>query len=308
VTFSARQLSEVVGWKWAGSSTANRIAAHIEILQATGLSWVLSYIQMDGSREKKISNMNILSTADYNERKSIFKEERFMPVQRIRFNPDLVDNMLKGHVRPLNYNALTKIANDTTLNLYTRIDMYLSKKAMWRRRSKELFQEELGLVGKRWEHRRIRRAKLKSFIEQLDGVELGHGRLKVWMEVTKDGEDENIVAMKIPRIAPKNREAIKPVTGKEEAALLAADTIASIRSLPRGGNPKPEYIEYLCRMYPSSLIREALSIAKADYQGKVTKSFTHIFVYELRQLVRAAKGLTWHGDVKEKRPVAVPVE
>lgn len=53
-------------------------------------------------------------------------------------------------------------------------------------------------------------------------------------------------------------------------------------------------------MYPLSLLYPALSTAKADYQGKVEKSVTHIFVYELRRLVREANGLTWHGDLKRE--------
>ncbi len=81
---------------------------------------------------------------------------------------------------------------------------------------------------------------------------------------------------------------------------MAEDIVSTLISLPRGGNPRQEYIQYLCRMYPSSLIYRALAIAKADYHDKVEKSVTHIFVYELSQLVRASKSLTWHKDVKRK--------
>lgn len=300
VNFSARQLAAIIGWKWSGSDTAKRIAHHVGILKSTGLTWILSYLQANGTLERKVSDISILATADYNERKTLFKDERFSPVQRVRFNPDLVDNMLKGHVRPLNYDALRGIANDTTLNLYTRLDIYLSKKTRWERRSIELFRLELGLEGKRYEKRFARRAKLRTLIAELDGVELCHGRLKVWMEETKDGTDDKLVAVKVPRIEPKDRAVLKPVTGKEEAELLAEDVIRAIKSQPRGGNPKPEFILYICRMYPTTLIHQALSIAKADYQGKVTKTVAHVFVYELRRLVRDAKGLTWHGDVPRK--------
>lgn len=300
VDFSSRQLATVIGWKWAGSATAKRIASHITILKSTGLTWIWSYKQPTGETNRKVSDISILSSAEYNERKTLFKDERFTSVQRIRFNPDLVDNMLKGHVRPLNYNALRAIPNDTSLNLYARIDIYLSKKTRWERRSLELFRDELYLEGKRWEHRRIRYSKLKEFVKQLDGVELCHGRLKVWIERTKDDEDYKLIAVKVPRTAPKKRAALTPVTEKEVAERLAEDLLEAIRRLPQGGNPRPQYFYYLCRMYPSSLLYRALSTAKADYQGKVEKSVTHIFVYELRRLVREANGLTWHGDLKRE--------
>ena len=304
VNFSARQLAAIVGWQWSGSETAKRISDHVDILKATGLTWILAYLQSNGTLERKVSNISILASADYSERKSVFKDERFNPVQRVRFNPDLVDNMLAGHVRPINYNALKAIANDSTLNLYTRIDLYLSRKNRWERRSIELFKHELGLQGKRYEKRFARHAKLKKLVEELNGVELCHGKLKVWIEDTKDGEDWKLVAIKQPRIEPKNRAVMKPTTDQEVATLLAADVIAAIKSQPRGGNPKPEVITFLCRMYPTPMIHQALSIAKADYQGKVTKSLTHVFVYELRRLVRDAKGLTWHGDIAKPRQEA----
>lgn len=305
VNFSARQLATIIGWKWAGAATANRIASHVSILKSTGLTWIFSFLQSNGTLERKVSDISILQSAEYSERKTLFKDERFSPVQRVRFNADLVDNMLKGHVRPLNYNALKAIANDTTLNLYTRIDIYLAKKPRWERRTIELFRDELGLVGKRYEKRFARRAKLRELIRELDGVELCHGKLKVWMEETADGADDKIVAVRVARIEPRNRSLLKPTNAKEEAELMASDVLAELRRHPHGGKPRPEYLTYLCRLYPGDLIFQALAIAKVDYHGKVNKSLTHVFVYELRRLVREAKGLTWHKDVPRQSPDAV---
>lgn len=112
--------------------------------------------------------------------------------------------------------------------------IYLSKKTRWERRSLELFRDELYLEGKRWEHRRIRYSKLKEFVKQLDGVELCHGRLKVWIERTKDDEDYKPIAVKVPRTAPKKRAALTPVSEKEEAESLAEELLKAIRRLPQG--------------------------------------------------------------------------
>ena len=48
VEFSSRQLAEVIGWKWAGTDTANRIAEHIGVLQSTGISWLWAYKNAEG--------------------------------------------------------------------------------------------------------------------------------------------------------------------------------------------------------------------------------------------------------------------
>ena len=106
---------------------------------------------------------------------------------------------------------------------------------------------------------------MKELVDELNGVELCHGKLKVWIEDTKDGEDGKLVAIKQPLIAPKNRAVLKPSNDQEIAALLAADVIATIKSQPRGGDPKPAVIAFLCRVYPTPLIHQALSTAKADY-------------------------------------------
>jgi hypothetical protein len=300
VHFSARQLATIIGWKWNGSLTAKRIAKHISILKSTGLTWQWSYKRPKGDTEQLLSDVSILASTRYLKRELLEQEQLYTANQRVRFNPDLVDNMLKGHVRPMNYQALRSIANDTSLNLYAVLDLYLSKKRRWERRSLELLRDELKLEGKRWEKRNLRHAKLKELVKELDGVDLFNGKLKLWIEQTADKQDHKLVAVRIPRKAPKNRARLEPVTGKEEATALAEEVISVITSLPRGGNPRPEYIRYLCRMYPSHLIYRALGNAKVDYRDKVEKSVAHIFVYELRELVRAAPGLTWHGDLKRE--------
>jgi hypothetical protein len=301
VNFSARQLATIIGWKWNGTLTAQRIAKHISILKSTGLTWQWSYRRPEGDTEQLMSDVSILSSTRYLKRELLEKEQLYVASQRVRFNPDLVDNMLKGHVRPMNYEALRAIPNDTTLNLYALLDLYLTRKPRWERRSLELLRDELKLEGKRWEKRNIRHAKLKELVKGLDGVELFNGKLKLWIEPTADGVDHKLVATRVPRKEPRNQSTLKPVTEKAEAEAIAEDVIATLTSLPHGGHPRPEYIKYLCRMYPTSLIYRALGNAKVDYRDKVEKSVTHVFVYELRELVRAASGLTWHNDLKRQQ-------
>lgn len=293
IDFSARQLTAVIGWKWAGRDTAHRIAEHIIILSGTGITWTFAFMRANGDRERRVSDMSLISTADYIERKQMLGAEKFQVLQRVRLNGDLVDNMLAGFVRPFNYKALQAIGNDTALNLYTRLDLYLSKKPRWSMRSVRLFRDELGLVGTRYEQRFARHAKLKQLVAALDGAELLHGTLRVWVEKTSDGEDYKLCAAKLAPAATKNR-SITYRCSVEEAELLAADIIDDIERQPRAGKPNRSYITFLCRVYPQEHIRRALSTAKADYRNNVRKTVTAIFVYELRCLVEASPQLHWH--------------
>lgn len=294
VHFSARQLADLIGWRWGGAETSKRIYEHLEILSGTGLTWVLSYLQSDGSRERKLSDMSILASADYVERKSLFKEERFTAVHRVRFNPDLVENMLAGHVRPINYLALRSIANDTTLNLYTKIDLYLSKKPRWERRGTELFRQELGIESKRYEKKFARRAKLKQLVAELDGVDLCHGKLSVWIEPTADGTDDKIVAVKVSRVQTKRVE-IKPICELADATAIAEDILQSMRSHTGTRSTRKGFLIFLCQRYPRHLLYEALSVAKADYQN-YNKSLGAVFIWELEQRVKRDRTLTWYKD------------
>lgn len=297
VRFSARQICDVIGWSWAGTDTANRIYEHLKILSGTSISWVLAYQSKDGELNKLYTDMSILSSASYRQRGSLFEPEKFSIVQKIRLNPDLVDNMLAGHVRPMNYEAFKKIGNDTTAILYTCLDLYLHKKPKWERRSKALLSDDLGLAGKRYEKRFNRHAKLKEFVRELDGIELFSGTLRLAIEQTADEQDWKLVARKEKSALPKQkRTVLKSVASDEEAELIADELIEMILRQPRSGKPNPAVIKFLCKLYPQALLRNALSIAKADYQGKIKKTLTHVFVAEIKRAVQESPALQWYDD------------
>lgn len=297
VRFSARQMCDVVGWSWAGTDTANRIYEHLKILSGTSISWVLAYQSKDGELNKLYADMSILSSASYRQRGSLFEPEKFSIVQKIRLNPDLVENMLAGHVRPMNYEAFKQIGNDTTAILYTCLDLYLHKKPKWERRSEALLSNDLGLVGKRYEKRFNRHAKLKEFVRELDGIELFSGTLRLSIEETADELDWKLVARKEKAALPKRkRPTLKPIASDGEAQLIADELIEMILRQPRSGKPNPAVIKFLCKLYPQALLRKALSVAKADYQGKIKKTLTHIFVAEVKRAVQESPDLQWYDD------------
>ncbi|MGB7182631.1 MAG: hypothetical protein WBD51_11905 [Burkholderiaceae bacterium] len=293
IHFSARQLAKIIGWKWSGTATANRIRDHIKILKGTGLTWVFSFTHHSGFVEEKNSDMSILSSAEYFERRDLVQSDKYKGLHRVRFNPDLIENMINGLVRPINYVALTKIANDITLTLYTKLDLYLSSRPKWERRSKELFEQELGMTAERYTHRRIRLQKLKEFVTSLNGAELMEGTLRVAIEWTRDKEDHKLVAWKEADGRKRKKDKPPAIVTVEEAEMLASDLMTELSKYPNGTGTNEGFLIYLCRHYPQELIQRALSIAKADY-GNYDKAIGAVFVYELEQIIENRKDLIWY--------------
>ena len=305
VEFSSRQLCHLIGWRWGGKETAERIYEHLEILAGTSLRWVRAYRNKEKLIEDLKSSMSILASADYRRREELFPNERFSAMQRVRFNPDLIESMLANHVRPINYEQFQQIANDTLASLYMRLDLYLYKKPKIKLDSLKLLTKELGLTGKRYQKRFARHQKLKEMVKALDGVKLFTGTLRLSIGENKDKSDWQLVAWKEhdpAAIAPPPRRRLKPTHTDEEATLQASDLIAEIERQPQGGEPNFGYIEYLCKLYPRNLTRQALDVAKADYRdlGNVKKTLTHVFVYEVERLVKESKKLRWWKDEEGK--------
>lgn len=292
IEFSSRQLAHVMGKRWQGQHTSTLISEHLEILEYTKIEFAFTYKHANGDYDEYTDPIKIISSGRYVAQQRRLKKDAFRQLHRYILHPELVKNMLLNHVRPLNYQTFIALKNDISASLYTQLDLYLSDKPKYERRSYELLTIDLGYQGKRYESRRIRHAKLKELIADLDGRELVHGKLSLSIAETVKGDDWKLVARKIPRVEPPKRQPIKAVNDSEFAAYLAEQVIEDILRQPRSGKPRKGYIEYLCRLYPEQTIREALSIAKADYRGSVRTTLTAVFVHELKRVVRA-KGMLW---------------
>jgi hypothetical protein len=297
VEFSGRQLAHVMGKRWQGQHTSNLISEHLEILEYTKIEFAFTYKHKNGDYDEYTDPIKIISSGRYVAQHRRQSGDAFRQLHRYTLHPELVKNMLQNHVRPLNYQTFIALKNDISASLYTQIDLYLSGKPKYERRSFELLTIDLGYQGERYKSRRARHAKLKELVADLDGRELVHGKLSLTINPTKDNSDWKLTARKIPRIEPKRRPHIKPVNDIEHAEYLAEQVIADIMSQPRSGTPRLGYIIYLCRLYPENLIRDALAIAKADYRGSVRTTLVSVFVFELKRAA-IAKGLLW----PEKKP------
>ena len=193
IVFSARQLAHILNWRWSGKNVANRIQEHLTILKGTQIDWLRSYSQ--GSKiETKVQEMNIISDRSYVERMDSLQSELFTSQQTVILNPRIVENMLDGNTKPVNYEVFLTIKNESCANLYTLLDSYLSRKQRWERRALALIREELFLAGTRYDQRFARHEFLKRIVSELNGkviqgaiilMELESG--KSWLKVADLG-------------------------------------------------------------------------------------------------------------------------
>lgn len=296
VWFSARQLTHAMGKKWQGASSAEMIEDHLSVLRHTSINWMATFSTRADPRNT-MRDMQLVTKNEYRPREYTSKKARFERAHRIVLSEALVENMLAGHVRPLNGDTLRSIRNDTTAMLYTLLDLYLASAdphgtgTVRKRSARKLIVEDLQLEGTRYEEKKHRKALLKRLVEELDGRELVRGRLRCWMEESSDKSDVILFYQKDVRRAPQPRPKVKPLVDKGEAEYLAQEICDTLSRLPNGGSPKQGYIEFLARYVPASIMREALSIAKGDYLRSNKKGVTAVFVGIVKKMAEE-KGVT----------------
>jgi len=292
--FSARQLAHVLKWRWAGRDTAERIQEQLSILNGTTIDWARSFYAGDVLSTLE-EEMSLIDAKSYLRRERMSNREFFFGQHSVRLNPDLVENMISGKTKPVNYKAFISIRNEGAATLYNLLDNFLARKLKWERRSLALITQDLEFSGERYQSRRHRLAKLKEFVRDLDGKELSSGRLSLSYEHTADGEDYKLVARKIPRVE-KKRTPPKLANPEADIPYIVDDLIQGLRDAfrtPVRADSRKTFT-VLARWYPKDMLFQALSIVKADMRETV-KSPIKAFVYQVHVMAHERK-MPWIRD------------
>ena len=301
--FSARQLAHVLKWRWAGRDTAERIQEQLSILNGTTIDWARSFYAGD-VLDTLNEEMSLIDAKSYLKRESMTNREFFFGQHGVRLNPDLVENMLNGKTKPVNYNAFISIRNEGAATLYNLLDNFLVRKNKWERRSLALITEDLEFSGERYQERRHRLAKLKEFVRELDGKELSSGKLSLAYERTVDGEDYKLVARKTPRIE-KKRIPPKLANPEDDIPYIVDDIVQGLHDafrVPIKPDSRKTFA-VLARWYDKQILFQALSIVKADMRDTV-KSPIKAFMYQVHVMAHE-RNLPWIspcGPDCKKRP------
>lgn len=293
VAFSSRQLAHLIGWKWAGKDTVERIQEHLEILRKTSIDWLYTFNAEE--KGKLEQGMNLIHGKTYAEKINRKKGEYFASLHSTNLNPLLVDNMLAGRTKPVNYHAFASIRGDTELALYNMLDNFLAKKCYWERRSRALLIDDLEMTGERNEIRSVRKQTLNKFVKNLNGKELSSGKLQLDIKKTSDGSDWKLCARKIPRVARPCNIPKTSANPKAQIPNIVDEIVEGLNFL--GGAPASsvKLLETFAWCYPRQMLRERLSVLKADYRGMIKTSPIKAYVYLVHVEVHRS-GKKWIKD------------
>ena len=202
--FSLRRVAGILRRRWS-PKTKNSITQSLLRLRGVLFTWEQAYF--DGSTGRRLdlldtftilSDLKIVRTRDEG---TVNKE-----VGYFRFHEAILRNLRADHTKPVLLDIVLSFKSEIAQILYTHLDLILSDKASYERRSRELF-ENLGLDGATYHKPSKRKEKLELAVRELQGQEVTTGRITTAkLEQTKDGEDFKLVVRK----GSKAKKAVAP--------------------------------------------------------------------------------------------------
>ena len=208
VTFSRQQLAKILRKSW-GSKVNSSLTGSLMRLRFTPFTWERSYYD-NSTREtvERIDTFNILSELHLARRSIDGRTTR--EASFYQFNDRMLRNLLSHFTKPVFLDTILSFQSEIAQILYSHLDLVLSDKNHYERRSKELF-EDLGIDGTTYRYVSKRAQMLEPALRELQGKPLPTGTLKeVTLERTADGLDLKIVARKERPRGPKPGAKTKP--------------------------------------------------------------------------------------------------
>jgi hypothetical protein len=191
---SLYRLVKILGKPWGGKDR-KRLRRALMRLRVTPLVWEKSYIDaVKDTRLDLLHPFTIIDDLKIARRKE--KGEEVSEVGYFRFHEAILKNLLADYTKPVLIDVVLSFKSEIAQILYTHLDLILSDKASYERRTKELF-EDLGLEGETYRYASKRKEKLEPALKELQGKSLTTGAIATAkLEPTKDGADLKLVVRK----------------------------------------------------------------------------------------------------------------
>lgn len=233
-SFSLQRLAKVLKKGWGPRNIETMIQSLTRLL-ATTIFWENAYFdKTTGETKKELHGFHILEElyiahrTDTNDR--ITHEACYF-----RFNDFILKNMLANYTKPVLLDTVLSFQSDIAQILYTYLDLLMSNKQQFRRRSRELF-EDIGLEGAAYLNISDRKRTLERILKELQGVPLTTGYIiAIGLEKTSDNKDYNLVVRKgrtcppIVLVEPEPIQATTPIekgtTNDNESFSLAIEQV-----------------------------------------------------------------------------------
>ena len=230
-SFSLRQLSKVLQRRW-GSQTIKSLRGSLARLAMTSLTWDKTY--EDGAARSRLGVnevFHIVGTL-----KTVYREKDGHVTTEagyFRFHDAILKNLHAHYTKPVLFDVVLSFRSGIAQILYTHLDLILSDKTSYERRSKELF-EDLGLAAKEYSKPSARARRLEPALKELLGKPITTGSIaKATLKRTKDGEDFKLVVTK----------------GRAAAALPAEPEVIPFATRRRGSPEAEELVRYFHQVF-----------------------------------------------------------
>ena len=208
ISFSRQQLARTLKKSW-GSKVNKAITDSLMRLRFTPFVWEHSYYD-SGSQEtlERIDTFNILTELHLVRR--VRGEATLGETSYFEFNERILSNLLAGFTRPVYLDTILTFQSEIAQILYTYLDLIMSDKTRFERRSRELLQD-LGIDGVTYRYPSKRAQILEPALRELSGVPVPTGVLYASLERTVDDTDFKIVVTKARRaMAGRKKKPSQP--------------------------------------------------------------------------------------------------
>jgi hypothetical protein len=246
-----KRLAKLLRKPW-GQRTRAALRRSLVKLRVTPFVWERSYV--DGTTGQ---TLEVLDTFTILADLKIVRREVDGHVTTeagyFRFHEAILRNLQAHHTKPILFEVVLLFTSEIAQILYTHLDLILSDKASYERRTAELF-DDLGLEGKDYHKPSVRLRKLAPALRQLRGVPLTTGTITAaGLEPTRDGADYKLVVRK--------GKAIRKTAAVEATASRADVTPPPVPAEDRPVTQAEELVRYFHRVFHGA--EEALPTARA---------------------------------------------
>ena len=194
IPLSLKSLARTLRKAW-GQKTREALRRSLLRLRVTPFIWEQAYTDgPSGRRLELLDAFTILSDLKIVRRDDaghVTREEGYF-----RFHEAVLKNLLAGHTKPVLLDVVLSFRSEVAQLVYSHIDLVLSDKASYERRTAELFGD-LGLEGKAYAQPSKRKQMLEPALKEIEGVRVTTGTItSARLEKTKDGADFKAVFRK----------------------------------------------------------------------------------------------------------------
>jgi len=210
VFFSTRGLARMLRKNGWGTNVIQSITKSLRKLRTIPIEWINSYFDRTETGTVVVDRrpFSILGDLRIVERRQDGAVNTSLGY--FKFDDHILSNLLRNYTKPVCIEEFLKLKSEIAQLVYTHIDLMLSDKTKYERKSRALF-DDLGLKNPEYNHMYERKRALEKAVAELHGIRISSGVIRsATVEKTKDGKDYKVSFQKAARA--ETAEEMLPAT------------------------------------------------------------------------------------------------